>query len=116
MDCNNPIGLCITRGDSQWYTLNVTAGGEPQDLTGSTVFFTVKRSLADTDDEAVIHKSITTFDNAINGIATIKLTNSDTDLPLMRYFYDIQITLPGDFVKTVMKGSFDVVYQVTEAV
>lgn len=116
MTCNPTVDMCITQGDNKDYSLTITSGGAPQDLTGSTLFFTVKRNLSDTDAKAVIHKVITTFDDAPNGKATISLSNTDTDIPLARYFYDIQLTLPGNFVRTVVKGSFDVSYQVTETV
>ncbi len=82
--------IFLIRGDS--YSLNFTVTGV--DLTGSTVFFTVKEIL-DQDDAAdaaaVIAVEVTDHSDPTNGVTVIPLTGTDTDVDPGLYYYDIQI-------------------------
>lgn len=60
------------------------------DITGWTIFFTAKVNLSDTDEHAVISKTITTHEDALNGKTLISLTDTDTTLTPKSYYYDIK--------------------------
>lgn len=62
-------------------------------LTGCTVYFTVKSDYDEdtTDASAVISKDITVHDDAINGISRLTLTSADTDKPAGNYLCDIHV-------------------------
>lgn len=52
-------------------------------MTGSEVFFTVKDiyGLGEKDDDVVVlKKTISIFDNPLEGICSIELDNQDTDI------------------------------------
>ena len=83
--------LFIIRGDD--VAISFTIGST--DLTGGTVFFTVKPLLAyDTDDTAaVIEVEVTDHTDPTNGKTIINLTGDDTNVEPAIYYYDIQVKL-----------------------
>lgn len=103
--------LTITQGDEKAYNLAFKSGNTPLDITGATLVMTVKRSLS---DDAVITKTVTAHTDAEAGETTVTLSPTDTDLPLGKYFYDMQISGGTVSKKTVLKGTLEIVWQVTE--
>jgi hypothetical protein len=83
----------ITRGDDTSIGFELTNNGVPVDLTGSTVFFTAKPALTDDsgDTNAVISVEVTNHTDPTNGITSIPLTATDTDVDPAEYYYDIQV-------------------------
>jgi hypothetical protein len=75
--------------------------------TGDKVYFTVKKDYGET---ALIKKVITVFDE---GVATIKLTTNDTDMPVNTYLYDIQVNLSNGTVDTIVLNKFQVLGGIT---
>ena len=67
---------------------------------GDTVYFTVNDKLE--NDEPKIQKVITSFHEHK---AVIMLTSEDTDLPVGKYYYDVQINTADGRVDTVMGPS-----------
>ena len=100
----------IIRGDS--YTVNINL---KQDLTGATVFFTVNpEENPENDEDAIIQKVITSFDDAANGKFSFPLLPSDTneqepDL----YWYDIQIVRGSNSVQSTRKARFQIISDTT---
>lgn len=81
-------------------------------LTGATVFFTVKDVTYDDDaddSEALITKDITSHTNAAGGITEIELSDTDTNLDPMQYFYDIVVVESGGERYRAKKGRFEIV-------
>ncbi len=74
-------------GDSR--TLNVSVAF---DITGYTVFFTVKPQddTATDDSTALIQKTVTSHIDAVNGETSIVLGSADTRIAPSTYSYDIQ--------------------------
>ena len=73
--------LSIIKGNSKNYRLAFElTSGEPIDITGYTVFFTVKKNVNQTDDQAIISKTNTTHTNPTGGITIIQITTSDSDV------------------------------------
>jgi hypothetical protein len=115
--------MTATRGDTNRYTLTISRSGARVDLTGVSVWFTVKRAHADSDDDALIQKTvgdgITPADQgeaATEGQAELVLAPADTASlsPTTIYYYDVQI-LESTVVTTVDSGTFTVSADVTRA-
>lgn len=86
------MSMTVTRRDDVVFEITFTdVDGEPIDLTGATVFFTVKKRLSDVDADAVIEKEITVFDAPETGVAELALDTDDTNIVATSYFYDIQL-------------------------
>lgn len=86
--------ITIIKGIPYVRTLTFTdSAGSAYDLTGKTIFFTVKNidDVADNDTAAVIKKDITVHTNAVGGITTLSLSAVETDIALGDFKYDIKI-------------------------
>jgi hypothetical protein len=73
------------------------------DITGDTVFFTVKNLPSDTDESAVLKKTITSLTDALNGMTEIVLSATDTESLLGNYIFDVKIKHGTEFY-TVAEG------------
>jgi len=106
--------LEIIRGDTTQYTITFKDSvGAPIDISGWTIFLTVKGSIFDSDDKAVIKKDITITDGS-GGQAVITLLPTDTaTLPPLTYLYDIQVKTNTGEVYTVLLGDFTIIGDVT---
>ena len=109
----------IIRRDTQVWTVNFTdENGDPIDLTGGTVWFTVKKysKLGINDDvNEVIQKEITTHTDPVNGITTIELSSVETDVDAGEYWYDIQLTSTWS-VQSIKKWILQVIQDVTVSI
>jgi hypothetical protein len=84
--------FAFNRGDD--FDLNVTfkdSAGAAIDITGCTVFFTMKSDPEDADADAVVEKTVTIHTDPAHGITLVSLDHSDTDLLKGRYYYDLQL-------------------------
>jgi hypothetical protein len=107
------MGITIDRGQTYSGTITITQDGAAKDITGYTIFFTVKKNtndLDDTDDDkALISKNITSHTNAAGGISLLSLTTSDTSINPGTYFYDIKLkNSEGSWVKYSATDKFTV--------
>ena len=78
----------IRRGDTTNINTTISANGTPVDLTGSTVFFTVRTAFATTqtdDTDALITKDVTSHTDATAGETTIALSASETNVAAGKY-------------------------------
>lgn len=82
------------------------------DLTDVPVFFTVKSSPTDSDDDAIIKKDITSHTFPLLGKTRISLTRAETDLIPQYYFYDVQIK-KADKVSSSGMAQMKVVQDIT---
>lgn len=82
------------------------------DLTGCTVFFTVKRTLQDADNEALIKKDITSFTSATTGELSIALTSTDVNY-IGEFYYDIKIKYTSGLIESVITDKFILMEHVT---
>jgi hypothetical protein len=114
-DTNDSIK--VIRGDTPTITVTVKdSTGTVVDLTNYTMKFTVKRSTADTNANAVIGPVTMTIASPTTGIGTTTLTVTHTDLPPRKYFYDVQINNSTTAVHTVVgPATFEIVDDVTKA-
>ena len=90
------------RGDSYAIPLEFIRDGNPEDLTGWSVWFTVKNSSLQPDTDAVIRKQVVIGGSA----AVILLLPSDSAaLPATDYVYDIQVvSASGEAARTLVQG------------
>jgi len=106
--------LEVYRGDHKTYTLTFTDGdGAAIDITGWTIFFTVKTSESDADADAVITKDVTSHTSPTGGLSSIALTSADTNIDVKRYHYDIQIKKDDGSIVTVTKDRFSITTDIT---
>lgn len=108
--------LSIIKGNSKNYKLLFkTTSGDPLDITGYTVFFTVKKNINQTDDQAVISKTNTIHSDPTNGISIITITTSETnDLQPGVYLYDIgYVNATKNVKKTSDPEKFEIIGNVT---
>ena len=86
--------LTIQKGNP--YTGLITikdSADDPYDLTGKTVFFTIKsrNDYTDNDDAALITADITEHTDDENGITVLELTTEQTDIAVGDYRWDLRI-------------------------
>jgi hypothetical protein len=112
--------LSLTRGDSRTYTLTFRDGsaGTVFNIKNWVVKFTLKTNPELPDSEASLSKIVTTFSDTTSGtsgVAVISLLPSDTvNLAAQEYDFDIQVTTAANNSATVMKGKFNLEYDVTK--
>ena len=107
----------LVRGDTKTFVLNFTSDGTtPIDITGWTIYYTVKMCLGDDDADALIRKIITTHTDPTNGKTEIILNNSDTqNLPTETLWHDIQVKDTDDKINTIAAGQLNIITDVTRA-
>jgi hypothetical protein len=112
--------LTMTRGDSQTYTLTFkNSSGQPYNIKNWNVFFTVKADPCLPDSEAALQKILTTFADTTSGttgVAEINILPTDTaDLAAREYDFDIAVCTATSANYTVVKGKFNLEYDVTRS-
>lgn len=108
--------LQIIRGDTQTIEFSLEENNIPIDLTGSTVFFTVKSNLDDTDEQALISKEITVHTAPLLGETEIELTSEDTDIDPGKYYYDIQVKYANDTIASIKYRQLEILADVTRRI
>ncbi len=112
--------LNIYRGDSKTFNLTFVDGdGSPIDLTGATIYFTIKyqddyvNSTSDTTD-ALIEKDITTHTNPTGGLSSVTIDSDDTyGLRPITYKFDMQLKDSLSDILTFVSGNFQIIADVT---
>lgn len=98
--------LTIKRGTTYGFTVNYERNGDP-DITGATIYFTMKSVEYDSDDDdsdAVISKTITIHTNPTEGTSSFELTPEDTYIDPTSYYFDIRIKDADDKVYPIDEG------------
>lgn len=112
--------LSLTRGDSQTYTLTFKkSDGTLYCIKNWVVFFTLKTSYDLPDSQASLQKIVTAFSDSTSGttgVATITLAPTDTvNLDPGEYDFDIAVRTAANETYTVVKGKYDLEYDVTRS-
>jgi len=87
--------ISVKRGNPYSAILTFTnEDGTAYDLTGKTVFFTVKKATDNTtnDDLALIKKDITSHTSASEGKTTLELTAKETNIVVNNYKWDLRVS------------------------
>lgn len=79
--------MTIKRKTSETIEVVFSDDNQPIDLTGYTLFFTVKRRLTDTD--VVMSYETSSHTDPEQGESQIVLTQEDTDIPVGNYYWDL---------------------------
>lgn len=87
--------------------------GEPINLTGCTVYFTMKKKKTDLDDDAIIAVEVTAHSDPTAGETRVSLTNVQTDVTPRYYFYDVQIKDTDDKIISSSVGQIRILQDVT---
>ena len=107
--------MVIKRIKGDTYPLDFTiqtASGGVVNLTGATVFFTVKRNIQDTDAQALINKTITSHTAPLTGQTSITLSDSDVDYD-GEFFYDVKVKFASGDISSVFADRFILMKHVT---
>ena len=86
------------------------------DITGWTIFFTLKKNRSDTDVEAVISKTITNLTNPTNGETTVVISAEETNSLLGNYSYDCQLKTVDGLIYTIISGTITFLEDVTRRI
>lgn len=81
--------LEITRKTTKIYEILFKKDGIAEDITGWTIYFTVKINVEDDDGDAKIAKVITVHSSATEGKTLITLEPTDTDIEAGIYWHSI---------------------------
>lgn len=104
----------IIRGDTTVIGIEVKENGIPLDLSGATIFFTMKKRLSDLDSDAALQVAVSTHTEPSAGKSSITLSSDVTnDLQPGNYHYDVQLVFPEATVKTIMMNKVTVLADVT---
>lgn len=110
--------ITLIRGDDYSIPITITnSDWTAYNLTGCTIRFTARPSstLYDTDDTtAIISKTITSHTTPASWISLITLSNTDTDIAIWEYDYDLQITTATNKIHSSVKWKLNVVQDVTK--
>jgi len=100
--------LEIIRKTTKNYELKFTKDGLVTDITGWTIYFTIKESMEDLDADAELAKTITSLPNALSGTVLIELSTIDTDITMGNYWYSIDYKTDDDYSGTVVTGKIKI--------
>jgi len=97
--------IVVYRGDD-WASSLVFADSEGNliDITGWTIFLTVKKNKDDSDAQAIITRTIYIPVNPPGSRVTFSIPNTETTLLLGSYFFDYQYKKADGTIQTVTSG------------
>jgi len=94
------------RGDDLAWQLNFNdTNGDPIDITGWTIFFTMKDDRDDSDSEAVYQKTETMPSGSSEGTLLFTVPGEDVNTLVGPYYYDFQFINASGGVNTITRGS-----------
>lgn len=110
----------VYRGDTFNLTLPVTLNGAVYDITGSTLFFTVKNKVSDLDAAALTQKKTgqgITHTSPSSGIAVLAVPSTETDVwPTNKALpYDVQLKTTANEIFTLETGFITVLPEITRS-
>lgn len=109
------VDICRFRGDTDSFTVTLTTDGTtPIDITGDAVVLTVDLSPAPDDAVNNLFTLVGVLTDPANGLVTFTPTVGNADQAPGTYFYDVQWTVSGGAIKTVLTGQWQVVQDITK--
>lgn len=106
------VDICRVRGDTSPFTITITDGTAPIDVTGFSFKLAVDPAQEPTDALnnlfALEVGTGITLTTPASGIITVTLSLADSDQTPSQYFYDLQWTDTSGFVRTIMRGGWEV--------
>lgn len=109
--------LQIYRGDDKTWQVQFKDALEVAiDITGWSVYFTVKEKDSDTDINAKITKTITSHVDPTGGKTDIILVPADTQSLKGNFYYDIRVKKDSGEKITVLTGTLEVLKNVKNTI
>jgi hypothetical protein len=106
--------ITVFRGDDLDLTLSFkTVTGAAIDLTGCTLFATVKSSIEDPDTSAALTPTVTISTPETAGICTVTATATQMSALRGQYILDVQLKTAAGKIRTPFKSDFYVDEDVT---
>ena len=106
--------LTIIKGDTTSISVTFTdSDGAAIDITGTTIFFTVKNDTGKDDTYAVIQKNVTSHSDPTNGITAIPLSSTETNVKAGTYSWDLQIKYSNGDIQSITPGTCNIVQDIT---
>jgi hypothetical protein len=106
--------LTAIKGDTTIFELTITdQDGVAVNLTGATVFLTVKTKPNDTDASAILKKDVTAHTDPTHGITRVILSNTEMNIAPGAYYYDIQVKSSAGLIQSIASDSFRVIQDIT---
>lgn len=99
--------LKAVRGDDRFINLTIKLNNIATDITGWTVWMTIKENLSDADVAAKLQKVVTSHVSPTTGVTQIHLTNANTNALDSEYYYDIQVKDDNGYITTLFYGKID---------
>ena len=97
------VNLEVFKKTTKSYELRFTENGQPKNIAGWTIYFTVKEKITDTDANAKINHDVTDHLDETNGKTLISLTKDDTNR-IGNYYYDMTYKDSEDNVGVLYYG------------
>ncbi|KKN22912.1 hypothetical protein LCGC14_0910220 [marine sediment metagenome] len=85
-ECKN---LEFDRKSTVTYEIIIEEDGVGIDVTGWSIYMTVKEKYEDGDSASLLDKTITAHVDGVNGVILIELSSDDTDIDAGNYPYSI---------------------------
>ena len=107
--------LSIIRQTDNSIKIKFDENGEPLDITGYTILFTLKKEcdINKDDDYALITKEITEHSDPEAGITYLVLDNDDTDIEAGEYFWDLRL-IKDDAITQTQRDTLTIIEGVTK--
>ena len=108
--------LILKRGDSYTFQLAFRDQNDfPLNISGATVYFTMKSKIGLSDNEAEMQIETATHIDEGNGITRVSITPADWgQIEDGKYYYDFQIITSSGIVKTTQEGVVKVTNDITK--
>lgn len=107
----------VVQGDDIPFTIEWTdANGDPVDITGWTFWITIKESHEDSDADAIVQQTKSSFSSPLEGRANITIDGAETKDESGSKVYDMQVKKgTGGTLTTFLRGNVYIEPEVTEA-
>lgn len=109
-------GFSWPRGDSLPLNFEFTdTEGVAVNITGWTIFFTLKKNKGDIDNAAILTRTITpaNLTDPINGQTVFTMSAAETDALLGTYYWDAQLKTADGLIYTIISGTITFLEDVT---
>lgn len=105
----------IRRDDISYAMIFKDADGARVDITGATIWFTVKKKPQDSDADALIQETWSNHTDPTQGETTLSLTAAQTNVTPGIYKYDFQVVSSGAVTSTI-SGCCEILQDITQRV
>lgn len=110
-----PIDYCRARGDTFAIQIKIeNSAGGAIDIAGFSFLLTVDPSDEPLDDVNNVYQLTGTIDDAPNGLVSFAPSVGEAAAAPGDFFYDIQQTDAGSLIRTIAKGEWQILQDITK--